>query len=101
METQTFKAENQVLMMTSADLQNAITSILGAFMDEQKAKEQERLVSLEEAMKIFHVTQQTLIRWGKVGYLVPIRIGRKIFYKQADIDNVMNIENVKQTQTER
>lgn len=32
----------------------------------------------------------TLWRWERAGYLVPVRIGTKVFYKQADIAGIIS-----------
>lgn len=36
-----------------------------------------------------HVDKSTLWRWAKIGYLVPIEVGGKRFYKQSDIDKIL------------
>ena len=48
------------------------------------------LVTPDEVTKILHVDRSTLWRWAKTGYLIPIEVGGKRFYKQSDIDNILN-----------
>lgn len=46
------------------------------------------LVGADDTAKILNVKKNTLWRWSKSGYLLPVKIGRKSFYKQADIDRI-------------
>lgn len=46
------------------------------------------LLSADDTAKILGVKKNTLWRWSKDGYLNPVKIGRKCFYKQADIDRI-------------
>ena len=38
------------------------------------------------------VTAPTLWRWKKAGYLCPVEVGGKRFYKQSDIDKILKRE---------
>ncbi len=42
-----------------------------------------------EAAKMLNVTASTLWRWAKEGYLVPVKIGSKVFYRATDIDRML------------
>jgi len=37
----------------------------------------------------------TLWRWEKVGYLTPVRIGGKVFYRRSDIDQIIKSKETK------
>lgn len=54
------------------------------------AKNQETYVTPDEAKVQLHVDRSTLWRWSKTGYLVPIEVGGKRFYKQSEIDAILN-----------
>ena len=64
-----------------------------------KAKEQllpamvsaahEQLLSKKEVLEKFNVCPTTLWNWSKRGYLVPVKIGRKVSYRQADIERLI------------
>ena len=64
--------------------------------DEREAEKQavadnehdNELVNADDTAKILGVKRNSLWRWGKSGYLMPVKIGRKSFYKQADIDRI-------------
>lgn len=63
---------------------------------ERKANEQAALskrhtpttLTRVEVMKCLHVSPSTLWRWEKDGYLIPQRVGRKVYYRRADIERL-------------
>ena len=55
---------------------------------------QESLLTKKEVLEKFDVCPTTLWTWSKKGYLIPVKIGRKISYRQADIERLI-IERIK------
>ncbi len=51
-------------------------------------KEDVKLTADEAAMQL-SVTKVSLWRWSKMGYLTPVKAGRKVFYWQSDIDKLL------------
>ena len=50
----------------------------------------DRLITKEEARRrLGSPDPSTLWRWEKAGYLTPVRIGVKVFYRQGDIDAII------------
>ena len=47
------------------------------------------LVPKKEAREILDVCDATLWKWDRLGYLVPVKVGRKIFYWKSHIDKLM------------
>ena len=48
------------------------------------------LIQKEEARRrLGSPDPSTLWRWEKAGYLTPVRIGAKVFYRQGDIDAII------------
>ena len=45
-------------------------------------------ITKKEAMEQLHVSQATLWNWERRKYLVPVKIGRKVFYSIKDIRNL-------------
>lgn len=84
--------QNVQLVVSASDLRELVNE----WCDEREAqKEAERLavekverISSTDAEKALGVTSATLWRWGKSGYLVPIKIGRKNYYLKSDIDRI-------------
>ena len=53
-------------------------------------KEQDELISKKEAKILLGgVSDATLWRWEKEGYLIPERFGRKIMYRKSEIQGLM------------
>ena len=79
--------QNVQIVCDLADLRQ----IFNEWRTEQQKKEQqqekkEAYLSTEMVCDLLRVTKPTLWRWGKLNYLVPVKVGRKNFYKQSDID---------------
>ena len=65
----------------------------------EKAKEQllpvmvsashEALLTKKEVLEKFNVCHTTLWNWERKGYLIPVKIGRKVSYRQADIERII------------
>lgn len=70
---------NHLIQSTKEELENVI-----------QTKKDDPLVTPDEATSILHVGRGTLWRWARVGYLVPIEIGGKRFYKRSAIDAILN-----------
>lgn len=81
------------LTLTLEDLKVFATDIV------EKAKEQllpvmvsashESLISKKDVMEKFNVCHTTLWNWERDGYLIPVKMKRKIYYRQADVDRLI------------
>lgn len=49
----------------------------------------EELLPKQEVMERFGVCPTTLHNWQKSGYLVPVKMGRKVFYRPSDVEAVL------------
>lgn len=80
-------SSQQFFLVNAQDLKNAIdASIQQAIqeLNEDVSKSNnDNLVPLKEVAETLNVSRCTLNRWNKDGYLVPIKIGRKVFYRQT------------------
>lgn len=45
-------------------------------------------ISKKEAMLGFGVSHTTLWKWQKIGYLVPVKVGKRVYYKRTDIEKL-------------
>ncbi|WP_336534802.1 helix-turn-helix domain-containing protein [Bacteroides acidifaciens] len=50
---------------------------------------QEALLSKKEVMEKFGVCHTTLWNWGRNKILVPVKVGKKAFYRQSDVTRVI------------
>lgn len=95
MVTENFKNASQIFMITKEDLQSVVSSMVENLLEQFKANEskettKENLLSTEEVRAIFHVQKSSLWVWAKRGYLKPIKLGNKNYYKQSDINELLN-----------
>lgn len=56
------------------------------------AKEDEKLTPREVAAR-YHVSLPTLWRWARQGYLKPLKLGKRSFYKVSEIEKIINNQN--------
>ncbi len=49
--------------------------------------------SREKVMELLGISETTLWRWNKIGYLVPINIGGKRRYKMSDVRRILEGDN--------
>ena len=49
----------------------------------------ENLLTKKEVLEKFDVCHTTLWNWERKGYLIPVKIGRKISYRQADLERII------------
>ena len=73
-----------VLMVSAADLKEALRGIFEEFIVADGEKEDE-LLTVRQASALLDVDRSTLWRWEKEGYLRPIRIGRKVRYQLSAV----------------
>lgn len=55
----------------------------------ENEREREILIPKEKVMSMLDVCSTTLWNWEKDSYLVPVKAGRKVMYRQSDIDNIL------------
>lgn len=55
-----------------------------------KPAKEDVLRTADEAAAQLNVSGVTLWRWGKEGYLMPVKAGRKVYYWQSAIDGLLN-----------
>lgn len=48
----------------------------------------EDMITKKDVMDGFGVTHTTLWKWEKKGYLTPVRVGKKVYYKRADLERL-------------
>lgn len=56
-----------------------------------RKKEKETLLTPDEVASKYRISKVTLWRWAKDGLLKPVKMGRKSFYRQMDIERVFDL----------
>ena len=75
-----------ILMVSAADLEEALRSIFEEVVSASKGEKDETLLTVRQASALLGVDRSTLWRWEKEGYLRPIRIGRKVRYQLSAVN---------------
>ena len=57
-----------------------------------RKKETETLLTPDEVASKSRISKVTLWRWAKDGLLKPVKMGRKSFYRQSDIERVFDLD---------
>lgn len=57
-----------------------------------RKKETETLLTPDEVASKYRISKVTLWRWAKDGLLKPVKMGRKSFYCQSDIERVFDLD---------
>ncbi len=56
---------------------------------------QTTLLSRKEVMEKLGVCEVTLYNWRKSGYLEAVKVGRKVFYRQEDVQKTLELHGDK------
>lgn len=72
------------------ELIRAIRTVLLKEVEQEKTNSsyQDELITKKEVMDNLHISPTTLGLWEKKKYLVPVKIGRRVFYKRRDIEKL-------------
>lgn len=85
-------SSQQFFLINAQDLIDVIDTSVKKTIQELKESvsksNNDNLVPLKEVAETLNVSRCTLNRWNKDGYLIPIKIGRKVFYRQNDINAI-------------
>lgn len=83
-------SENITISVNPTDLKEFALFILeeGRKNNESKSNQNEQLLSKEDVKTRLNVSSTTLWNWEKKNYLIPIKVGRRIFYSSSDLDTL-------------
>lgn len=85
------------LLEANAGLARQVREEAAADMARQRLEYRDVLVQKEEArvQLLGGVDPTTLWRWEKRGYLHPVRIGVKVFYRKGELDRLVEGKEIK------
>lgn len=69
----------QLVTMIASEVRNLL-------LQSQALQQQQKLLSTNDVCRIFGITRPTVTSWAAAGILQEHRIGRRIYYKQDEID---------------
>ena len=76
---------NFTTLNSDEDFRKLITDAIESALNGRKSST--TLLSREKTSERLNVDLSTLWRWEKAGYLLPVRIGRAVYYKISDIES--------------
>ena len=77
---------NVSITITAKDLREAFCSWAEA-IGKEKADNTE-LIPKAEVKQLLGVGERALWNWNKTGYLKIVKVGKKVYYRKSDIDNL-------------
>ncbi len=85
---------NLQLVINAADLKELFNEWMNEYMSAKatEVKKEDVLLTADEAAAQLHKTKTTLWRWGKVGLLHPVKVGKSVQFWQSDLDKLKQKE---------
>ena len=79
------ESEHVVLMVPKDDLVDAIRTVITDLIAEREEQKKEALLTRKAVSERLNVDNSTLWRWAKDKFLVPVHIGKFVYYKESDV----------------
>ena len=81
---------NVMLVMSAADLKEFALELMDECANSSKSrKKSDNYLTIAETAKKYGVSESTLYRWTRIGYLPKVKLGGKSFYRESDIIKLM------------
>jgi len=76
-------------MISAADLEHILRNLINDLISEREEVKKETYISASQVSNLLGVSKSTLWRWEKENYLVPVRVGNKLRYKESEVKQLM------------
>lgn len=80
---------NVQLVVNAADLKELFLEWSKEKDSQIQATKEDQYLSPNDTVAILRVSKPTLWRWEKQGFLVPVKIGGKKYYRKSDVDTLL------------
>ena len=80
---------NVAITITPTDLKEFALFLVDELSSKNQDSEPETYMTPDEVADKLSVSKNTLWRWERTGYLVPVKVGRKSLYKRSEIDSLL------------
>ena len=87
---------HSLIVMTEEGFQKALEMVYSrakeaavAEISTRTPRDEDILISKNEAMAILGKSANTLWKWERRGYLVPLRVGGRVMYKEHDLHRIL------------
>lgn len=78
-----------IYQINGTDLKEVIGQMVrderARILQEERAKNETATIGRKETCQLLGVSPSTLWKWGKWGYLVPVKVGAKVLYRHSDV----------------
>ncbi len=89
-ETLLESGANVAITVTPTDLKEFALSLINEAINiGSKQKTPESYLTQKEVAEKLNVSENTLWRWKKIGYLSPAKVGNSVYYKLSDIEKLL------------
>ena len=76
-------------IISAADLERILRNLVNDLISEREEVKKETYISANQVSNLLGVSKSTLWRWEKENYLVPVRVGNKLRYKESEVKLLM------------
>ena len=83
---------SQLLLVSLNDLKEVCSHLYNEErlrQEKLKAQENDGLIDSKQVKEILNVKDGALWKWNKRGYLCPLKIGSRNFYRREDVDRIL------------
>lgn len=81
---------NTLLVISAADLKEFALELMDERTNSSKSGNcSDNYLTIPETAKKYGVSESTLYRWTRIGYLPKVKLGGKSFYRESDITKLM------------
>lgn len=81
---------NVCVSVTLSDLREFLSSLVAeAETTREQVENEEIMLTAEETAKALCISENSLWRWGKLGYIKGVKVGRKVLYRKSDVDSIL------------
>lgn len=80
---------NVAITIAPAELKEFALFLIDELSSKNRDSEPEIYMTPNEVADKLSVSKNTLWRWERMGYLVPVKVGRKSLYKRSEIDSLL------------
>lgn len=91
-------ARNATISINAADLKEVFSGIVQAEREraqaEQRISNERGTLTRAETAAALQVSTNTLGRWAKAGYLVPVKVGSRVLYKASEIKAILALRPI-------
>ena len=92
---------HSLVLMTSESFQEAIEDVFARAKEAARAEmdartrapqEEDRLITKREAMCLLGKSANTMWKWARRGYLIPVKVGGRVMYKLSELNRIIQYE---------